>query len=62
VYICCFGFGVGWKICKGHQETVTKPIVADTLQASRVTSEPGVRALVGHGDGWINDSDAFKIK
>ncbi|RHN78839.1 putative arterivirus GP3 envelope glycoprotein [Medicago truncatula] len=44
-----------------HQETVTKPILADTLQASRVISEPGVWALVGHGDERRNDGDTFKI-
>lgn len=61
MYIC-FGFGVGLKVCKVHQETVTKPILADTLQASRVTSEPGVRALVRRGDERRNDGDTFKIK
>lgn len=62
MYICFFGFGVGWKVCKGHQENVAKPIVADILQVSRVTSEPGVRPLVGQGDERRNDSDTFKIK
>ncbi|XP_039686233.1 uncharacterized protein [Medicago truncatula] len=57
------GYGsFGLKVCKVHQETVTKPILADTLQASRVISEPGVWALVGHGDERRNDGDTFKIK